>query len=101
MGAVTKGFPIRTPAPLRRTSKSLTSHNHDGPASKTSTPKFSFRSLFQDKKPDSSNKRHLPPIAQSVDNNEFSLKNFDKTFFHPSPGFYKISIDYEQNAANS
>ncbi len=33
-----------------------------------------------------------------VENNEFSLKNFDKTFFCQTPGFYKISTDCEQNA---
>ena len=37
-------------------------------------------------------------MARYVDNREFSLKNFDKTFFCQNPGFYKISIDYEQNA---
>lgn len=31
----------------------------------------------------------------SVDNTEFSLKNFDKTFFCKKPGFYKIYIDCE------
>lgn len=31
----------------------------------------------------------------SVDNHEFSLKNFDKTFFRKNPGFYKVYIDYE------
>jgi hypothetical protein len=30
-----------------------------------------------------------------VDNNEFSLKNFDKTFFYKKPGFYKVSMDCE------
>lgn len=44
------------------------------------------------------NQRNLEKMTGNVDNNEFSLKNFDKTFFHPNPGFYKISIDYEQNA---
>ncbi|PSL28709.1 hypothetical protein CLV60_106312 [Dyadobacter jiangsuensis] len=30
-----------------------------------------------------------------VDIDEFSLKNFDKTFFCLNRGFYKISIDCE------
>ena len=94
-------FYISTPIPYSFTSKSSHSHNSDGCASKTSTLLNGIWVVFRDKMPVLTNQRQLPKMIGNVDINELSLKNFDKTFFHPNPGFYKISIDYEQNAAIS